>query len=118
MDTLQIKSIFEQADQKLEAAISELNRPAEDIVPFMVCRNARNSVSHYLQAFLLAHGTKHDEEVSLETLMSRCRALDNRFHHFDISALKFTNDDEYSADFDEMETCIDLAREAKRLVSE
>ena len=118
MDTIQIKSVFDQAHQQLLAAQSELNRPAEDIVPYMVCRNARNAVSRYLQGFLLVNGIKQNADSSLETLLSRCRAINPKFHDYDISALKFKDDDEFSASFNEMESCIDLARKAKHLVSE
>ncbi len=116
MDTNKIKTKLEQANQHLEVAKSELNRPAEDVVPFMVCRSARYSVSHYLQGFLLKHGIEFDEEVSVETLLEKCRAIEGKFNNFDLSAITFTKDDEYSAEFDEMENCIDLAEHAKQLV--
>lgn len=118
MDTNQIKIKFEQADQHLEAARSELNRPAEDVVPFMVCRNARYSVSSYLQGFLMIHGIESNEEVSTELLLEECRAIDAKFNKVDLSAIKFSKDDEYSAEIEELESCIDLAKYAKKLVSE
>ena len=118
MDTIEIKTVFDKADHYLEAARIELNRPAEDVVPYMVCRNARNSVAGYLQAFLLVNGVKQDDEIAPETLLSRCRAINSKFRDLDLSALKFANDDEYSAEYDEMESCINLARRAKQLVTE
>lgn len=118
MDTIQIKSIFDQADQYLEAARNELGRPAEDIVPYMVCRNARNSLSGYLSGFLLVNGIKGDDAASPEILLSRCRSVSNKFRDFDLSAMNFLNDEEYSASQSQMESCIDLAEKAKQLVSE
>lgn len=115
MDTQQIKSKFEYADQCLEAAKNELNRPAEDVVPFMVCRSARHSISNYLMGYLLTNGIELDEEVPVETILEKCRALNSAFNDFDLSAINFASDDEYSADFGKMEKCIVLATYAKQL---
>lgn len=117
METNQVKTKLEQANQHLEAAKSELNRPAEDVVPFSVCRSARYSISHYLQGFLLKGEIKFDEEDSVETLLEKCRAIDSKFNTVDLSAITFTKDYEYSAEFNEMENCIDLAEHAKQLVN-
>lgn len=116
MDTNQIKSNFEQADQHIKAAKSELNRPAEDVVPFMVCRSARYAITNYLKGFLLKNEIEFDEEASVETLREKCLAIDDKFKTFDLSAITFAKDDEYSAEFDEMENSIDLAEQAKQLV--
>lgn len=118
MDVNHSKTKIEQANQHLEEAKNELNRPAEDVVPYMVCRSARYSISHYLQAFLLKHEIEFDQAASVETLLAKCRAMGDTFNSFDLSAITFTKDDEYSAAFDEMEKCIDLAEFAKQLVSE
>lgn len=117
METNQIKTKLEQANQHLEMAKSELNRPAEDVVPFSVCRSARYSISHYFQGFLLKSGIKFNEEDSVETLLEKCRAIDSTFNNVDLSAITFAKDYEYSADFNEMENCIELAEQAKQLVN-
>nr|WP_297789586.1 HEPN domain-containing protein [uncultured Allomuricauda sp.] len=116
MDTNLIKTKFEQADQFLEAAQSELNRPAEDVVPYMVCRSARKSISHYLKGYLLKHGVESNEDDTVEVLLNKCQEINEKFNDFDLSPLKFNSDDEYSAEFDEMQNCIDLAAYAKELV--
>ena len=118
MHVNQSKTKFEQAAQHLEAAKNELNRPAEDVVPFMVCRSARHAISNYLHGFILHHGIEFDEEVTVATLLEKCREIDNKFKDFDLSAITFSKDDEYSAEFDEMENTIDLAEHAKQLVGE
>lgn len=118
MDTNQIKAEFDQADQHLAAAKSELNRPAEDVVPFMVCRSARYSLSYYLKGFLLKHQINFEEEVSVETLLEKCRVINDKFNELDLSLITFAEDHEYSADFDEMEGCINLAEYAKQLAGE
>ena len=115
MDTNQIKTKFEQADQFLEAAQSELNRPAEDVVPYMVCRSARKSISHYLKGFLLKHGNDFDEEDTVENLLDKCQTINTSFHSFDLGPITFSRDEEFSAEFDQMKSCIDLAAYAKQL---
>lgn len=118
MDTEQIKSKLEKADRHLAEARNELNRPAEDVVPFMVCRSARYSISNYLQGYLLKHQTEFDPEASVEALLEKCRAIDTQFKSFDLSAITFAKDDEYSAEFDQMEGCINLAEHAKTMIGE
>ena len=115
METTLIRSNFEQARQCLEAAKNELNRPAEDVVPFMVCRSARNSISHSLMGFLLRNDSNLNTEEPLEVLLEKCKTLDKRFRELDLSPLEFDRDEEYSAAFEQMENCIDLALFARQL---
>ncbi|MDM9632704.1 hypothetical protein [Robiginitalea aurantiaca] len=116
MDTNQIKAKFEEANQHLAAAKSELNRPAEDVVPFMVCRSTRYSISNYLEGFLLQNSVEFEEGTTVEDLLKKCRAIDGTFNSVDLSPITFSKDDEYSALFDQMQNCIDLAEQAKELV--
>ena len=111
MDTDQINIQFEQANRHLKAANSELNRPAEDVVPFMVCRSARFAIAHFFMGFLTSHGIEYNEDASLKALLEKCIAIDDKFNKVDLSAISFANDDEYSAEFDEMENSIDLAEQ-------
>jgi HEPN domain-containing protein len=117
MDTNEIRNKFEQADLFLESAKSELNRPAEDVVSYMVCRSVRKSISYYLIGFLLKNGGKFDEEDTVEDLLKKCQALNSKFNNFDLSPITFTKDYEYSAEFHQMNKCIDLANYTKELVS-
>lgn len=115
MDTTAIKSRFEQADQYLEAAKEELNRPAEDVVPFMVCRSARNSIGSYFMGYLMKNGILYDSDASVEDLLEKCRAINSSFNTFDVGAITFSKDEEYSAEFDQMENCIRLVLQAQEL---
>lgn len=109
METTLIKSYFGQAHQYLEAAKNELNRPAEDVVPFMVCRSARRSITHSLMGFLMKHDKMVDDRDTLDILLQKCRSINSRFRELDLSPLKFNRDEEYSAELEQMESCIDLA---------
>ncbi len=116
MHVNQSKIKFEQADQYLEAAQSELYRPVEDVVPYMVCRSARHAISHYLQGYLLKHGIESTEGASLKNLLEKCRTIESTFNSLDLSPITFNRDDEYSAEFHEMKNCIELATVVKQLV--
>ena len=84
MDTFKTK--FEQAEQLLELAKNELNRPAEDVVPYMVCRSARNSIAHYLMGFLMEKNETFYEEDTVEVLLKKCQNISNKFKNFDLKS--------------------------------
>jgi hypothetical protein len=115
MDTNKTK--FEQAEQCLASAQTELNRPAEDVVSIMVYRSVQKSITHYLMGFLLKNNTAFDEGDTLEVLLQKCKAIDSKFNNFDLSPLTFTKISKYSNEFDQMENCMNLARYTKKLVS-
>jgi HEPN domain-containing protein len=117
MDTNKTKIKIAQANQHLATAKTELNRPAEDVVPFMVCRSSRYAISHYLQAFLLTHAVAFEAEDSAEELLKKCLTVDDSFKNLDLRAITFVRDEEYSALFDQMQNCILLAENTKELVT-
>jgi len=78
MDTYQMNTEIEQANDFLETAQIELHRPTE--------------------------------------LLERCRAIDLLFDRFDLSPLEPKGGDRYSAEFDRMQACIELARDIGQLV--
>jgi len=116
MSTNKIKTKLEQGDQFLELAQEEMNRPAEDVVSYMVCRSIRKSISLYLKGFLLDNEVAFNEEETVEVLLKKCQAINSHFKDIDISPLTFTKDYEYTAEIDQMGKCIDLARETKELI--
>lgn len=107
---------LEFADDYYTEALNELNRPAEDVVPFMVCQSARKSVSHYLMGFLLEHGGVFKAGESLEDLLEKCLELDPEFENLDLSMFEFGKDFEYSAGFKRMNRCMKQAYHTRELV--
>ncbi|MBL7472196.1 hypothetical protein [Robertkochia sediminum] len=116
MDTTAINYRFKTADRSLREAKEELNRPAEDVVPFMVCRSVRHSISNNLMGFLMKHGIQVDENAPVKTLLENCSAIDKKFRGLELTPISFVMDEEYSATFDKMESCIDLATYVRQLV--
>ena len=116
MNTNKIIEKFEQGDQFLELAREEMNRPAEDVVSYMVCRSVRKSISNYLKGFLLDNKVGFDEEETIDVLLNKCQAINSNFKNIDLSPLQFTKDYEYTAEIDQMGRCINLATETKGLI--
>lgn len=117
MSTIEIKAKLEQAHRFLDSAKIEMNRPAEDVVSYMVCRSVRNSVANYLMSYLLKKEVMFNDEESVEELLIKCKQINDDFNEIDLSAITFTKDYEYSAEIDQMDKCIDLAINTKNLVT-
>ena len=116
MNTNGIKTKFEQGDQFLELAQEELNRPAEDVVSYMVCRSVNKSISSYLMGFLLKNKMVFGEEETVHDLLKKCQQINSKFKRIDLSPITFTKDYEYSAEINQMEKGIDLATATKELI--
>lgn len=116
MNSTEIKTIIEQGDQFLDLAQKELNRPAEDVVSYMVCRSVRASISNYLKGFLLKNKANFNEDETIDVLLEKSQTLDSNFKNIDLSPLKFTKDYEYSAEIDRMGACINLANLTRGLI--
>ena len=116
MNSTEIKTIFEQGDQFLDLAQEEMNRPAEDVVSYMVCRSVRASISHYLKGFLLENKVAFSEDEALDVLLEKSQTIDSNFKNIDLSPLKFTKDYEYSAEIDQMGACINIANLTRGLI--
>ena len=112
----QSKTKFEQADQYLEAAQSELNRPAEDVVPHMVSSGARHAIHYYLQGFLLTRKVDFSDTDSVDTLLEKCRAIDNKFQGLHLGTSKAEEENKFRTKLDEANHLVDIASRAKELV--
>ena len=116
MHVNQSRTKFEQADQYLEAAQSELNRPAEDVVPHMVSSSARHAIHYYLQGFLFTRKADFSDTDSVDTLLEKCRAIDSNFHELQLGTLEAEEENKYRTKLDEANHLVDIASRAKELV--
>ena len=109
-----------KADQMLNSAMAEMNRAHEDVVTHLICGNARNSIIHYLSAFLISKGASLPEEGSIAVLQNKCAEIDPRFGALDFSPIqcRFEQNEEYCLDLKEVEICFKLARKTGELVKE
>ena len=117
-----IKSTWEQADQFLQSAENEMYRAAEDVVPHMVCSNARQSIVNYLNGFLLKNGIENKTTMSIEELLNQCRDIDPRFKNLKLDDNMYCSNEEHNDFFctnlKKVEECLELATQAKKMVSE
>ena len=112
------KTTLDQADELFLTAQEELSRPEEDVVPYMVCRNAFKSVNKYLTGFLLQHGMEIHASISLEVLLERCREIDARFKDLNLDLLYNTSEaEDVWLDMDTVKDFIHLATQTREMVA-
>ncbi len=83
METL-ANRYFEIAVEKMKEANRELYRPEEDVVSFLVCKNAQMAVQNYLRGYLLRSGIETKKEDTLDHLYKQCVNLNKNFHQVDL----------------------------------
>jgi HEPN domain-containing protein len=114
-----LNTTLDQAEVLFHLAEEEFSRPEEDVVAYMVCRNAYKAVNKYLTGFLLDHGLDIHASMSLEVLLNKCQELDNRFENLNLDTLYNTNvheQDDVYMDMDTVKEFIDLAIDVRKLV--
>jgi len=120
MNDQKIETMFEQADRLFNSAQEELCRPEEDVVPYLICRNAFLAVNKYLIGYLLKYEIDHNATMSLEVLLEQCRTTDPKFYNLNLDPLYKTNlhdEDDVFMDMDTVHEFIDLAKQTKNMVS-
>ena len=60
--------LFEDAIEKLNEANEELFKPKEDVVSYMVCKNAQFAVENFLKGFLTKNGVDPNEYKTIDSL--------------------------------------------------
>ncbi|MDP2059298.1 MAG: hypothetical protein U1C58_00590 [Flavobacteriaceae bacterium] len=80
--------LFDKAIEKLIEANEELCRPEEDVVSFMVCKNAQFAIENFLIGFLLHNAVVPNSKSTINELYEQCRAIDKNFEKLDISAFE------------------------------
>lgn len=73
------RELFKEGYARLSDANRELYRPEEDIVSYLVCKNAQFAVENYLKGYLLKNGVPIDELNTIGTLYQACKKVNPRF---------------------------------------
>ncbi|MEO9805995.1 MAG: hypothetical protein ABJF04_22240 [Reichenbachiella sp.] len=112
-----IKSTLDLAGDYYQSAEEELLKPAEDIVPYLVCRNAYRAIQNYLTGFLMNHDLKANPGITLKEILLDCRNYDSRFSnlHLDLLYDAHENEDVWM-DLDIANQFMKLANQTKQLV--
>jgi len=112
-----VKTTMSQADELFNAAKEELCRPEEDVVPYLVCRNAYKSVDKYLTGYLMMNGLEIHNSIPLDRLLSMCTDVNNKFADLDLDPMLHTDETEdIWVSMDTVRKFIDLATQTRNLV--
>ncbi len=112
-----VKNTVDQADELFNAAKEELCRPEEDVVPYLVCRNAYKSVDKYLTAYLMHHGIEIHNSMTIDKLQNMCAEVNPKFADLDLQAMLHTDDPEdIWVNMETVRKFIDLATQTRQLV--
>lgn len=103
---------FKIAVQKMKEANQELYRPEEDVVSYLVCKNAQIAVQNFLRGYLLRSGIETKKEDTLDTLFTQCKELNKKFENVSLSGLncQYENkDSRYCDGVEKVSRCFDIA---------
>ena len=114
-----VKTTLEQAERLFMAAQEELSRPEEDVVPYLVCHKAYESINKYLTGFLLNNGIDVHMAMTLENLLEQCQAIDSKFKSLKLDPLYgvFESSDIW-VDVDEVRELVRLATQTRKMVGQ
>ena len=112
-----VKNTMDQAEELFNAAKEELCRPEEDVVPYLVCRNAYKSVDKYLTAYLMQNGIEIHNSLTLDRLQNMCSEVNPEFSGLDLQAMLHTRKPEdIWVNMETVRKFIDLATQTRLLV--
>ncbi|UKM65243.1 hypothetical protein GSB9_01806 [Flavobacteriaceae bacterium GSB9] len=70
---------FLSAEKRLNQASKELYRPEEDIVSYLVCKNAQHAIENYLRGYLFKHDVEASQFETIESLYEACKKINKNF---------------------------------------
>ncbi|GGD52874.1 HEPN domain-containing protein [Muriicola marianensis] len=111
METL-ANPYFEIAVEKMKEANRELYRPEEDVVSFLVCKNAQIAVQNYLRGYLLRSGIETKKEDTLDFLYKQCVELNGNFKEVNLAGFncQYENmDSKYCQGVEKVSRCFEIA---------
>lgn len=106
------KKLFEEAVEKLKEANKELYRPKEDIVSYLVCKNAQYAIKNYLSGYLLQNGIDTSNHDTIDALYNQCVLIDKRFKKVNFSEFNCTTQTistEYCNEVSRVSNCLNIA---------
>jgi HEPN domain-containing protein len=104
--------LFTDASKKLNEANEELFKPKEDLVTYMVCKNAQFAIENYLKGFLLQNGVNPSKYKTVESLYQQCIQLNKKFEEVDLSDFNCKSHDldtRYCNEVSKVSNCFDIA---------
>ncbi len=111
METL-AQNHFEEAIRMMKEASRELYRPEEDVVAFLVCKNAQSAIHNFLKGYLLKNGIETEKDETIEELYSQCKIIDKRFEKINLSGFNCQSHElgsRYCEGAEKVSRCFDIA---------
>jgi len=108
----QANKLFNKAVEKLNEANEELFRPEEDVVTYMVCKNAQNAIENYLKGFLFNNGIDPSSFKTIDNLYEQCKKINHKFEKIDLSNFSCKShklDSRYCNEVSKASNCFDIA---------
>jgi hypothetical protein len=119
MLTHEVDQLLAHADELLQAAERETERPSADAMTHLICVNARQSITGFFTGFLMQHQVDLAKPVTMEGLLNQCKAVDPRFEDIDLTPVHCrceTHDNDYCLDRGQVDACLNIAQQARSLV--
>jgi len=111
METL-AKTHFDEAIQKMKQASNELYRPQEDVVSYLVCKNAQSAITNFLTGYLLRQGIQPEENETIESMFERCKKINAKFENVNLEGFNCQSHDtasRYCDGAEKVSRCFDIA---------
>ena len=106
--------LFKDANTKLDKAKTEISKPTEDIVPYLVCKNAQVAIENYLKGFLFQNGVDASKYTSIDALFEQCKRINNKFGKLKLSAVNCKLEElstSYCNDISRVSNCFNIAND-------
>tara|TARA_R110000772_G_scaffold139989_2_gene249102 strand:- start:305 stop:682 length:378 start_codon:yes stop_codon:yes gene_type:complete len=106
--------LFKDAYEKLDQANTEISRPEEDIVSYLVCKNAQVAIENYLKGFLFQNGVDASNYRSIDALFQQCRLINDKFEKVKLSTINCKSEEfstSYCNDISRVSNCFNIAND-------
>ena len=80
-----IDVLLERAGLHIDQAKEEFNKPEEDVVPYIICKNSNDAVRKYLSSYLLSNEENIPRSGSIRDMITACRRLESGFNDLQLS---------------------------------
>lgn len=103
---------FKLAIGQLHEANEELFRPKEDVVSFLVCKNAQHAIENYLRGYLYEHDVDASVYITIDSLYKQCIKINRRFNDIDLSDFNckiHDTDTRFCSEVSKVSKCFDIA---------
>lgn len=110
----QSKPFFNEAYARLSDANKELFRPEEDIVSYLVCKNAHFAVENYLKGFLIQNSVDISNFTSIDSLYQKCVQLNPKFKKIELKEFSCgvsTHNSKYCNEVAKVSNCFHVAND-------